>query len=428
MTIPSIDQNICGQWTEQDLDLYNKLPYYFAKSTTQFRKFWNTWDKLLGKISWTPNMGEIMRTVMVEPTPVMRQWAAPALLRETPRQDVINVRERTVDTKIRIQQFVSPHIRYLSTFQDFLKGNIKPTRENLDRQIVIFEEQFYRSYIFNWSPYVYVAGYGLVSNCPVADPAYDLSAGKTLAWLQAQVAPNVKSHLTLRELFKAMTDAEEILGMTPFEGSGQPGGDNGPLNETFCLVHQPATWNSFLDDPWLKENRPLNMNIVTDSFKGMLFNKIRCKAERYGMRIKMAADFGCTFPAPEEVELDANSPEYLRTKPALDYAKNAQLAVSFLVGGSSYDMLEVGPPPSEFTGGGIPEGFNKMNWNGMVQMNKNFLVPCKDANGNNTYDTNSWGHYLRLQAEAALGIRGCNKFNVLPIIHARREGILTTVS
>lgn len=425
-TIPSIDNNLCGQWTEQDIDFYNKLPYYFAKGSTEFRKYWPTWPKMLSKIPWQPNMGTTMRRVMIEPTPVMRQQAVPNLITDRPTQDLINVRERTVDAKIRWKQFVSPHFNFLPSFQDFMRGNIKPTRENIDRQMMIYEEQFYRTFMWHWSPYVYIAGYGLV-DAPQGDPdsASAPTTGKTLGWLSNQCL-NVKESLTFKELFKAMNEFEDSVGATPFEGPGTPGGDNGPLSEKFGLVTSSTTWNEFLDDPWLKENRPLNMNIVTDSFKGSFFGKLTTKIEKYGFRVLMSNAGVASFPDPETVEMNPNSPQYGRTFPLPNYAKNSQYAISWLVGGPNYSYIESGPPASEFTSGGIPEGFGKMNWNGEIIMNKNFLVPCLDASGNQFMDTNSWGHYLRLQAECNYGIAGDNRFNVLPILHLRKTGILTT--
>lgn len=445
MTIPSIDVNTCGTWTEQDINFYNKLPFYLAKATTQFRKYWPTWPKLLNNIPWTPNQGDTMLSVMVEPTPVLRQGALPPLLREMPQQDIVNVRERTVPAKLRSKQFLSPHFNYLPAFQDFMRGNIKPTRENLDRYMLIYEEMFYRWHIWGMSPYVYFAGTGNLVAAPQADldnnNASTGGAAKDNAWIQNQLAsPSVggkMTNLTFKELFKAMNLFEQESGATPFEGSGQPGGDSGPLNEMFALVLSSVTWNEFLDDPWLKENRPLNMNIVTESFKGNLFNKIRCKIERYGMRLKIGDGYGpggtdkngnansTYFPGPEIVNVNPNDPEYGRTLPNKEYGSGCQLAVSYLVGGPSYDIIQVGPPPQEFASGAIPEGFGKMNWNGQVIMTKNFLVPCIDANGNNTLQTNSFGHYLRLQAETALGIVGRCRWNILPIVHLQKTGITT---
>jgi len=423
--LPAIDQNICNKWTEQDIDYYNKLPYYFYKATSQFRKYWSTWSKILDKVPWTPNMGEMMKQVGVEPTPVQRQMAFPKLLREVPQVDIVQVKERTTEARLRWKQFVTPHFNFLPSFQDFLRGNIAPHRQNLDRQVSIYEEQYYRTHIFHWSPYVWLAGYGLV-DAPSAEGSPDGSTGKSNDWLEANL-PKVKEVLSFKELFKALNAFEDEVGATPFEGDGQPNGDSAPLNERFVLIGASTIWNQFLDDPWLKENRPINMNIVTDAFKGDIFGKIRYRHEKYGIRIKVTQsgnNASIEFPAPETVEVNPSAAEYYRTKPNPAYAREAQYFVSFLVGGPSYQIINVGPVPPPFEESDV-NGIIGMDWNGKIQMTRNFLVPCVDANGNIVMDTNSWGHYIRLQSEVALGIVGFNKFNVLPIIHFGRSGITT---
>lgn len=433
MQLPAIDQNICAQWTQQANDLYNKLPYYFMEGQAQYRKWWATWPKLLGSVAWKPNMGDTMRTVVAEPTPVMRQQAFPELLNTTPLTDVVNYRERKLDSKPRWQDFVSPHFNWLPEFQDFMK-HIDRTVENINKQTIMFENIFYRTQIWHRSPYVYIAGVGLV-DAPTGEGNSAGTSGKTNAWIGGQLASlagATDGSLSLAELFKALNAFEQEIGATPYEGSGTPGADSSPLNERYALVQSGESWNNFFNDPWIKENRPLGMNIVTDNFKGDLFGRIRSKIEKYPFNIKADANFVPSFPVPELIEEDPNREDFGRTKPNPDYSKpsNSPYAVAWLLGGGSYDMIEVGPPPSEFTRN-LPLGeFSKMNWNGKAQLTKNFLVPCSPTGGGgNTinYDTNSFGRYLRAQATVTVGCRQTNPQNVLPIIYKRRIGINSAV-
>lgn len=423
--LPAIDQNLCGTWAEQDVNLYNKLPYYLEKADAEMRARYSVWSKLLtDTVAWKPNMADTMRMVMVEKTPVLRQEARPNALSTDPMRDIFNVRERTVDASLYWHQFVSPHFRFLSAFQDFLKGNLVPTRKNIEEQIRIYEDMFYRTHIWDYSPTVYFAGIGPVS-APVG------AGAKSAAWLQNNIL-NMPANgfLTFSELFKALSVFEDEIGGTPYEGSGQPGGDSQPLNERFCLVQGSQSWNNFVDDPWLKENRPLAMNIVTESFKGDFFGKIRSKLEKHPIRFKLDANMVPSMPTPESIDLDPASPHRGRTVPNSSYAliDQSPIEVAWMVGGKHYRRISTGTPPEFFAGGtSDPQKLAGMQWNGQVYANKNFLVPCKDGDGNTTFDTNSFGHFIRFQAELALGIIGPNAFNIMPIVFRRRRTLTTTI-
>ena len=421
--LPSIDQNLAATWTQDDLNYYNKLPYYFVKATGAWQKRWETWSKILKSVPWQANMGDTMRQVGLEPSPVLRQQAFPKLLAEAPKGDIIHLKERTTDAKLRRQRFTTPNFHFLPSFQDFMGQKVGPYRENLNRQVSIYAEQFYRTHMFHWSPYVYVAGVGLLS-APSAEGSADGSTGKSNGFLATEVLNKVSTGLSFQEVFKALNLFEQEVGATPFEGDGQPGGDSQPLNEKYLLVGASEVWNNWIDDPWLKENRPINMNIVTQGFQGDLFGRARFRTEKFGIRIKHDNNFLASYPAPEYVELNANSPELFRTKPNKAYATESQVGVAWLVGGNNYQYIEVGAPPASFTEKDV-NGLVGMDWNGKIQMTKNILTMVTDDNGNQMPDTNSWGEYLRLQAQVALGIVGFNKFNVMPIFYKRNVGITT---
>ena len=424
LTLPSLDNNICATWTQDDVDYYNKLPYYFVKATGQWQKTWETWSKLLETVPWTPNVGDTMREVGVEPTPVLRQQAFPTLLKQTPTADIVHVKERTTDAQLYRHRFVTAHFNFLPAFQDFIGNKIAPSRENLNKQIGVYTESFYRTHMFHYAPYVYVCGQGFM-DAPSAAGSADGSTGKSNAWLAKNIDLQNLTPLSFQELYAALNDFEQIAGATPFEGNMTPSGNSSPLNDKFCVVGQSEVWNGFIDDPWVKENRSLNLNLLTQGFYGDIFGRATFRHEKYGMRIKInEADGVPSYPAPETIEMNPASPNYLRTMPHVDYARNSQIGVAWLVGGSNYRIIEVGAPPSSFTSSDV-NGLMGMDWNGKIQMTKNFLVPCVDSAGNVQMDTNSWGENLRLQAQAVMGIVGFNKFNVMPIFYRRKVRIST---
>lgn len=426
MEMPALDQNICGSWNQQETDLYNKMPFFLLEAESQYRAQWETYKKALNPIAWKPNMGDTMRRVMSEPTPVLRQEAYPELISTDPKTDVITYRERKSDAKIRWQDFVSPHYPFLPEFQDFLK-HIERNKKNIDRQVVSFEDIFYRTMLFHWAPYVYVAGVGLVE-APMGDPEDDGSGGKTNAWIQNILIGGLGAQpgtLSFQELYKAFNVFEQEVGATPFEGSGKPGSDSASLNERYLFIQSSESWNNFVDDPWLKENRPLNMNIVTESFRGDFWGKIRSRLERFPMRFATDNNGVITRYAPETMEVAARGDQQWRTKPNPNYARAtvSQWEVGFMFGGSAADYIQTGPPPSEFTRQLDQGAAIKMSWNGQSYMTKDFLVPCRDSDGNTVYQANSFGRYLRLQSTLAMGISLINTHNVMPVFYKRKSNI-----
>lgn len=432
--IPSIDNSSeCATWTPQDRDLYNKQDFYFVKAGIKQRQRWETWSPLLGTFNWEANKGHIARTVMVENTPVLRQLAKPQPITSNPQVDVIGIRERTTDASIGWHHFVSPHFNFLPSFVDFMKGNLEPARSNIETQMMVYEEQFYRAHMLGWAPYVYIAGYGMV-DAPAGDLYFTNAANgsgtsfnndgkKNAGWWQ-EVLKEVKEPLSYRAMKECAEIAMDEIGTIPFQGDTN--GAEGPLNESYLVVTNSPTYLSLVDDPWLTENRRVDLDIVNAKYKPTPFGNIKLRCERYGMRMKTDANYLPFLPVPETYDADTNSVEYNRTRPNPVYSRQSQISVSWFVGDIGYDKIKVGAPPAQFAQAGIPGGFQGMKWNGEIYSTKNFLVSCLDSNGNLTQDTNSWNHYLRLQAEAVFGIRGRSRHNIIPILHLTRKGQLRT--
>src|ERR1044072_4269338 len=95
--IPSLDNNTCAAWTENDRNMYNAYSFFLAKMQVSRRPNWMTFSRLVKKKAWTPNHGPTMRGVRVNFSPHLRQFATPALLTSQPVEDVMNVTETTAD-------------------------------------------------------------------------------------------------------------------------------------------------------------------------------------------------------------------------------------------------------------------------------------------------------------------------------------------
>lgn len=427
--IPALDQVLCNVWPELPTNLYQKYDFYLVKAEAEARKDFQVWTNLItDKVKWTPNMATTMRAVMVEDSPIMRQEARPRYVTSDPLEDIFMVRERIAEARLQWQDFSSPYFQFLPSFQDFMKGNLVPTRKTIERQIMIYEDLFYRTFAWDNSPNVYVAGVGKVA-APTglaADGTSNKTAAQIQSWLQS--APN-SNYLTYQEIFNAFSVFTQEVGGTPYSGSGTPNGDNKILDEKYVLLCSNEVWAQLTNDPWVKENRPLAMNIVNNTFRGPLFDTVMGRIERYPIRFAVDEDMLPSTPAPEVTELNADAPDYGRTKPNLDYAQVdlAPFEVAWLIGGKNYKRIESGPPPEFFAGSNAdPAKIAGMEWNGKVYLTRNFLIPCKDASGAVQYKTNDRGRYVKFQGSLSLGCLPLHAFNIMPILFRRRRGFTTT--
>jgi hypothetical protein len=418
LNVPSLNNTPGANWTPQQINYYARSPYWLARGDQKKRAIWETWKPHLGSTKWKPNQGSTRKLVMTEFAPIQRQVAVGNALTTAPTRDITTIKERTTDGSLVSKQFVTPHFYYEPEFADFM-SHMADHRDNITKQMVHYEEMFYRTFLLSKAPYVYVCGEGLIT-APVGMMSEDLTAdaSKNKAFFLDKCIAKCTSHMSVAELAKALTVAEEDCGMVPFEGSGKQRNKSEALDDRFLLITSSMTWNQFTDDPWVRENRPLGMDIVTQKYRGDLLGRIRTQIEKWGMRIKANADAtDISLPDPEIWQADNNLELLNRCGPNPDYANKGNWHVSFLLGAPSAETLDAGPPPAAFAQG-MPNGFGAMDWNGKIVMNKNFLI--KTGAAASDVDTNDFGLYLRLQSMLNLGIQSTASYNILPIFHKGR--------
>lgn len=422
--MPAVDLNLCSGWNQQDVDLYNKLPFYLAKMQADRRKTYPVWAPLLGKIRWTPNMGGTMRSVKKEPSPILRQFAFPNEISLQPKKDVMDVRERKQDEQVYAHDFESPQLSFVPEFRDFLRDHIDVQGKDIQEKQEVFEDVFYRGRIFHASPFVGIPGNpnGSVTAAPVGVGNAAGTDAKTTNWLQAQIPLMVDPGLGLEFLNLVLTYFENDIGAVPFSGSSAPASDQKGLDGKFLLILSSEAWNQFSLDPFLLAYKNCSLDIINGRFQGNLFGRIICRIESKAMRFKLDG----TFPVPETREGNPDAYNYGETVPnpvytGLDDA-SSPCEGAFLCGQEGYDVIEVGPPPSKFASSGMPEGFGKMKWNGELEFTKNFLVPCIDDAGAVTYDTNRYGRFGMFQSSVTYGIRRRQPRFVLPLLFKRKRG------
>jgi hypothetical protein len=430
--IPALDANYCSGWNEQDINLYNKLDFYFAKMQVEMKKGWPLWSKLLGKIRWQPNMGNTMRGVTKMPSPHLRQFAVPSpILNGTlPKKDILDVRERKEDVTIYRHRFESQIMNFIPSFRDFFKDHVSAHSTDIAEKQLRYDDIYIRGNIFHQAPFVFLpdsaqaagslidAPYGVGDDAgrSEANGYQSSNTAKTKVWLQAKLAEiGTPGNLSFNALNLLLTIMENDLRIPYYSGSDMPKDDAG-LSGKYVLICSGEAWNQFLYDPWMLANKPIDMDVVHNGWKGSFFGRITTKIEDLPLRI--SADG--TFPNPQTREVNPNAYNYQETinNPAYN---NAPYEVAFLAGAQGYDSIEIGPPPSPFAGG-MPDGFGKMIWNGEIVMTKNILIPCTDDRNQLTYDTNNYGEYLKLISQVTYGIMPKQRRNIIPIIFQRKRG------
>lgn len=432
-TLPAINQTAVSSWTEQQQNLYNYLPFYLAKMQVNRRKTWAIWKKFCGKIKWTPNMGDIMKSVRKEPSPVTRQNAFPQPLSGAALKDILDVREVSVISQVRHHKFESPVFQFYPSFRDFMKDHVEVHSKDIMEKQIVFEDQFLRSAIFHYAPFVYIANKqnGEIISAPsgIGNDAGTAANTKNTAWIQAQL-PLIGNpgNLSLTTINMAATAMSNDIGVPPYTGSNNEEISGSGLGEKFVLTISAEAYNQFFFDPWMLANRRIDLDVITSGFKGNLWGQVTCKLERFPMRI--AADG--TFPAPEirvtgitssnGTANEGNPYNINESIPNPDYV-NAPYEVAFLVGDTGYESIEVGPPPKAFANSGMPNGFGKMQWNGEVVLSKALLIPYTDpVDGTLKYETNEYGEYVHFISHATYGINPIQRRNIMPIIFKRRRG------
>lgn len=423
--MPEIDQDACRGWSENDIDLYNSYSFFLAKTQVERRKTWPTFGKLTRKKPWTRNHGPIMRGVRKNPSPHVRQQVNPNPLTSNPKVDINNLTETKTDTILYWQDFESPVLNWLPSFNDFL-DHVSEFGEDMMEKVDRFEELFYRTMMFHMSPFMFICkenSVELVETTPFAGTSVlGANDGKSAAVLAGLIAAHgaTASHLNMRALAHALTKMSINLGVPPFSGSGLPSGDNKGIDQKYLLITHEEAWTQFSFDPYLQTHKNCDLDVIYGQFQGSLFGRMTGRLEDKPMFLKADG----TMPAPEtrvETDVALNQGETV-PNPTYTDVDQSPWAISWIAGQIGYDAIEIGPPPAAFTGNKPPHNFPGMQWNGEVYLTKNFLLECVDpTTGEVRPKLNSKGRYLRYEATAAMGVFPRQRRNLIPILHKRKQ-------
>lgn len=429
--MPAIDQNLVTTWNEIEQNMYNTYPFWLASYQVAHRKTYATHSKMCGTKKWTRNMGPVMRGVRKEPSPHVRQQATPRELSAAAVKDILDVQEMTIEATLKHQKFESRVIPFYPVFNDFLKDHLSATSKDIVEKVSRFADIFARTGIFHMAPFVYIADKAnpQVVEAPQWDGKGDMASladgaaapiGKTVGWRQNAIAMlGNPGNLSIMTCFNADSHLrEDIRAVAWADGSNGMPADNSPMSGRNILILSNEAYNQFRFDPFLLDNRKLDLDVVQHGFKGSIGDNITCKIE--DLPLRMNADG--TFPEPE-TRVTGDAQVYNKNESILSASyKNAPYEFAFMYAADGYDLLEVGPPPDGFVGGTQPKGFADMAWNGEVKFTKLFNLPAVDENGDKYWEFNTYGEHLKAVCHATYGILGTQRRNVLPILFKRKRG------
>jgi len=406
-------------WAEQDVALYNKLDFYLAKKQVKQFPHWECYSKLLQKKKWTPNQGPVMKSVSKEPSPVLRNKIFPNTIQSAPAKDIIEVRENAQSSQLHWHRVESQLMNVVPSFQDFLSDHVTAANSDITQKIQILRDMFLRTAILEYAPQVWVCGNtdGDGEGMETADHlGVDVSAiteHKTAGVMAALIA-KCGDTLTLKELSKlgtAMSVDEEI----PFFEGVERMEVNEGLKGKFALISNAEIHDNWQFDPHMLSNRKIDLDVITDKFRGNIWGRWTTMLERFPIRL----DVNGNVIAPQVLVDEATAVENGEVKVNPAY-KAAPFGIAWAVGAGGYETIDVGPPPAAFSKGELGlKQFRAMRWNGEVRLTKDVLVNVPDENGNTVQDTNKYGHYAQLISEVTLGCCPSRRRSWIPVLYKR---------
>lgn len=395
--------------TVEDKDRFQKLPFYLVKNEIKVFPRYNIFDQLFGTISWEPNMGNVMRAVTPQASPVANTFAFPQNIDVVPNKNVYMVTESSEDARVKAQRFESQQFSFVPYFNSFWRDHLSFANKDIARQIQVYNNQFIRTNMWAKSPYVYLAGTGLVT-APTGDLESTLTAAgtKTTAWLQAQV-PSINNNLSLRTVYRAQLAHREDLGAPPFEGVLNMPKDNEGLKGKAVLVGSTEAFDTFMYDPDTNLLKSINLDLLFEDFNGLLFGKVIYKYDPFPMRF----DADGVFIAPEIYD---DTDKKRKPNPAYVSLTTAPYEVAWLCGAESCKTIKVGPPPKEFAAQSMSaKKFYSLKWNGEIQLTDQVLITYADG----SVDLNVYGTQLKMISQCTHGYLVGEPRYTFPILFRR---------
>lgn len=419
---PRADAPNCTNWTPSDLTLYNSLPAWFVRREVAFRKPYGAFKRIFGSVDWDANKGSTMTGIVVEPPPKLRQFAFPNKVQTAAaKKDIIQHRERTFQWTLAHQKFESPVFQWLASFTNFINDHVMKSLDFVLQWQEDYTSTFYRGQIFHRAPVIAFADHATTEIdelAPTGEGDAAGSTGKSNAYLAVKIADiGAPGNLSMRFIGKMLNYMEQDSKVPAYQSGSAS--DDSFLNEKFLLLTSSEVWNSFQNDPYVRENKDCNLNIITQGFTGSLFGRLTTALHSDPIRIARATDGTISFPAPDTIQEEPTADNYGQTIRNPAY-RDAQYEVAFLCGAKGYDLVKVGSPPADFAKASSDK-LGQMSWNGKPMLTDNLLVPCVGEDSSTVWEPNTYREFLKIISYVIMGIAPVTPRNVVPIVFKRKR-------
>jgi len=420
-----------GNATVEDADRFQKLPFYLVKNEVKQFPKWNVFEQLLGDVDWQPNEGNTMRGVTPQRSPVGRALFFPQPITTAPNKDIHQVTESTEQAIVYMHDYESYQFNFIPSFNSFWKNYLQFANKDIVEKIAVSNNQFIETQMLQAATNVYLAGTGIISGAPTAamNSALNAAGSKTAAWMVATTTPGnntgVLQNLTLRDIYNATLSLQEDFAAPAFESARNMPVDNEGLKGKYVIITSTEAWMNFPYDADTNLLKSIQLDLLFNDFKGLLFGTTTVKFTRYPIRynivdVKDPASgtvlYAAGTPIPPEIFDQTDS----KWKPNPYYTSlvTAPYEIAWCLGADYGKSIKVGPPPKEFSTTNMSnEKFYSLKWNGEVRLTDQVLIQYAD----NTYDLNHYGKQLKFISECTHGYLPGERRYGFPIFFERKR-------
>lgn len=429
--------SVFGNATVEDVTRFNQLPFYLVRNEVKQFPTWSVFDQLYGDIDWETNQGNTMKGVTQQRSPVGRSFFFPNAMTTVSNKDIYQVTESTEQAQLFVHNYESFQFNFLPSFAAFWRDYLKFANKDIVEKIAISNNQFIETNMWFNSPYVYLCGVGLISGAPtqMGNMLGTAANSKTSAWLVNTVMgnggiPGVQQGLTLRDCYRAFTNLQEDLAAPAFEGSKNMPKDNEGLKGKYVLLVSSEVFLNFTFDPDVQTLKPLDLNLLFNDFKGMLFGNLTCKINKYPIRFSItdivdpntaAVLWAKGTPIAPEI-FDSNDNKW-KPNPYYTSLISAPFEINWILGADRAKTIKVGPPPKEFAQTSMPASkFYSLKWNGEVRLTDQVFI----TNADGSISPNVYGEQMKFISKLTHGYLEGERRYAFPIINRRvRPALLT---